>query len=202
MAPAPAWRLLGTTLLLLLHRATGQECASCLHGGCAQSSCSTNLDTLFIGGHFDMDPLDLDGGQENKAHFDMAIDMLNDKNDGVYSEARPVCRTDHSASSQLMIDCAPTALDLKGTVRPDAGWYDDLLPETQIAATVVDSKCDAQHAAAGVWELADWPRHHGHELNAIVGPACSGATNAAMYMSSAMELPTVSCESAFVGLYL
>jgi len=102
MAPASAWRLLGTTLLLL-HRAAGQECASCLHGGCAQSSCSTNLDTLFIGGLFAMDPLDLDAGQENKAHFEMAIDMLNDKNDGVYSEARP----------QLMIDCGLTALDLK-----------------------------------------------------------------------------------------
>ena len=46
------------------------------------------------------------------------------------------------------------------------GWYDELLPDTQVVTHVTDSKCDSKHAAAGVWRLADWPRHHGHELTA------------------------------------
>ena len=126
-----------------------------MHGNCTGQVCSTNLDTIFIGGLFAVDPNDLDHGLQNAKHFNLVQRLLNNKTDG---------------------------------------WYDHLLPDTQIAIHVVDSKCDADDAAAGVWELAGWPRQHGHELNAIVGPACSGATNAAMYVAGGMEVPTISCE--------
>ena len=47
-------------------------------------------------------------------------------------------------------------------------------------------------AAAGLWELAQWPKANGHVLDAVVGPACSGASLGAVYYADALNIPMIS----------
>lgn len=82
-------------------------------------------------GLFALDPRDLDGGRENRAHFELAIEMLNDKADG---------------------------------------WYDDLLPDTQIVSAVGDSRCMPEAAFAAAGDVVRWPNSLGREQPRAVEP--------------------------------
>jgi ABC-type branched-subunit amino acid transport system substrate-binding protein len=133
-------------------------------------------DTLYIGGLFP----DITGGgarRERVEHFRLAIQMLNDKTDG---------------------------------------WYDDIIPNTEILTQEHESGCDADTAASAIWKLYEWPPA---DLNyasdatssctlplamdtkmAVVGPACSGASLATSYLSSAVKLPQISYSATAASL--
>lgn len=81
-------------------------------------------------------------------------------------------------------------------------WYDDLLPNTVVVASDADSACSAlpkpaphrsQGAPGAVWELLMYHKStYGHNMDAVVGPACSGASNAAAYFADEFQVPMVS----------
>jgi hypothetical protein len=71
-----------------------------------------------------------------------------------------------------------------------------------VVASDADSACSAlpkpaphrsQGAPGALWELL---MHHkstyGHNMDAVVGPACSGASNAAAYFADEFQVPMVS----------
>ena len=95
-------------------------------------------------GLFALDPRDLDGGRENRAHFELAIEMLNDKADG---------------------------------------WYDDLLPDTQIVSAVGDSRCMPEAAFAAAGDVVRWPNSLGREQPRAVEPLLG------RYMSCLVRVP-------------
>ena len=158
-----------------------QQCSSCLDmtgASCSATACESGItasdDKLYLGGLFGGDAID--GGEENAAHFLLAVDLINDKTDG---------------------------------------WYDNLLPTTTIEARVENSACSAlpvcdpapckpegdpayvapvsAGAPGALWDLLQWTKTtHGHNLDAVVGPACSGASNAAAYFAEEFRVPLVS----------
>jgi hypothetical protein len=98
-------------------------------------------------------------------------------------------------------------------------WYDDLLPDTPIHYTLQDSACSSlpvcgvsghpspckaaqaddytlpfsAGAPGALWDALQWSKStHGHHLDAVVGPACSGASNAAAYFADEFRVPLVS----------
>lgn len=96
-----------------------------------------------------------------------------------------------------------------------ARWYDDLLPTTEIITKIEDSACSAlpsckpspclppdhpnynlpysQGAPGALWDLLQWTKNSwGHNLDAVVGPACSGASNAAAYFGEEFQVPLIS----------
>lgn len=178
-----ATTLLATTLAAMLARGAAQQCLACLGPACSATACSEGVtrdangdlenDKLYLGGLFASTPGDIDGGPENVEHFLLTVAMINDKTDG---------------------------------------WYDDLLPNTEIVTFAADSACSAlpvseapgatyyngatyysQGAPGELWNML---MHHqatyDHNVDAVVGPACSGASNAAAYFAEEFKVPMVS----------
>ena len=162
-----------------------QQCSSCLDmtGACSTTPCQSGItasdDKLYLGGLFGGDAID--GGAENAAHFQLAVDLINDKTDGWYDCPGRACllptttivaQTANSACSALPV-CDPAPCKPEGD--PD------------YVAPV------SAGAPGALWDLLQWAKtNHGHNLDAVVGPACSGASNAAAYFAEEFRVPLVS----------
>lgn len=74
------------------------------------------------------------------------------------------------------------------------GVADDLLPNTTLLFTFTDSKCDGSTSVTGVHNLMR-SSFGGAGVHAIIGAACSGASQAATVLAGGLHTPMISPSS-------